>query len=442
MSINIDNNVKNQGQAPAMLTGLDANKPSPGQPGRLFYATDTNIIYIDNGTTWDIFIESSSGPSITVNPNYLPKADPSGNLVNSALYENVTTGDIVWGDTDTQYGEFSLVKDTNRVRFSAVNKSIIGDDKTADFRFIGYGGAILELIANVYATNANHVNTNSFPNSLNIKAKKTNGKIVFIVGGDTSANIKGFINNNGNFIINNLTDFNIAKLQVTGNIYTDLFRGPLFTNGTDKNINVTGDQIILTDELNDNNLSINPNAISILNNENITQSDLSSSQLKIYNGDINTRTTINSDNILCDNLDGLTTNIYPGSVTLSEYGSDFFSTSIVNTKIKALDLGTYSTFPMISMGWSLGMGSKTNRGLITYIGGSLISGSSVTCTLTLSGYTTAPYTILQLAGSALNQQVQLQVLTATFGSVTIRVTNTDPFTIGSGVISFNYINIL
>jgi hypothetical protein len=36
-----------------ILTGLDANKPTAGIEGRLYYATDTGKLYRDNGTSWD-----------------------------------------------------------------------------------------------------------------------------------------------------------------------------------------------------------------------------------------------------------------------------------------------------------------------------------------------------------------------------------------------------
>jgi hypothetical protein len=63
MSINIDNNVKNQGNAPAIAEGLFANRPSPGQPGRLYLSTDTNVMYLDTGSSWVIFLSQASVPS-------------------------------------------------------------------------------------------------------------------------------------------------------------------------------------------------------------------------------------------------------------------------------------------------------------------------------------------------------------------------------------------
>lgn len=42
----------NSGNVPSIQAGLDANKPAPGTAGRLYVATDTQVIYRDTGTLW------------------------------------------------------------------------------------------------------------------------------------------------------------------------------------------------------------------------------------------------------------------------------------------------------------------------------------------------------------------------------------------------------
>jgi len=42
----------NSGNVPSIQAGLDASKPAPGTAGRLFIATDTQIIYCDTGSAW------------------------------------------------------------------------------------------------------------------------------------------------------------------------------------------------------------------------------------------------------------------------------------------------------------------------------------------------------------------------------------------------------
>jgi len=61
MSIKISNDIKNQGGAPAQLQGIDGAQPAAGQTGRIYWATDTNIIYRDSGTAWVVFTAAASG---------------------------------------------------------------------------------------------------------------------------------------------------------------------------------------------------------------------------------------------------------------------------------------------------------------------------------------------------------------------------------------------
>ena len=63
MAIKVDNNVKNQKLTPALYADVFANIPAAGQPGRLFLSTDTDAIYRDNGTSWDLFISQTNVPS-------------------------------------------------------------------------------------------------------------------------------------------------------------------------------------------------------------------------------------------------------------------------------------------------------------------------------------------------------------------------------------------
>ena len=46
------NVVADKGGVPSIQAGLDAEKPDPGTVGRLYVATDTQIIYRDTGTAW------------------------------------------------------------------------------------------------------------------------------------------------------------------------------------------------------------------------------------------------------------------------------------------------------------------------------------------------------------------------------------------------------
>jgi hypothetical protein len=57
----------NAGNTPSIAQGLDANRPSAGESGRLYLALDTNRLYQDNGTTWDIIIQSNIIPAFGSN---------------------------------------------------------------------------------------------------------------------------------------------------------------------------------------------------------------------------------------------------------------------------------------------------------------------------------------------------------------------------------------
>lgn len=63
MSINIANDVKNQGNNPAMVQGTFAQRPAAGQTGRLYLSTDTNVIFRDTGSAWVTFLSQTTVPS-------------------------------------------------------------------------------------------------------------------------------------------------------------------------------------------------------------------------------------------------------------------------------------------------------------------------------------------------------------------------------------------
>jgi len=56
----LNTDVKNFSGTTGIQTGLDASKPSAGLLGRYYFAVDTDIIYYDNGTTWEVFINSAT----------------------------------------------------------------------------------------------------------------------------------------------------------------------------------------------------------------------------------------------------------------------------------------------------------------------------------------------------------------------------------------------
>ena len=59
--IQLKNGVTNQFGAPSINENTFANRPSPGQPGRIFIATDTGLMYRDTGSTWTTLSPSTPG---------------------------------------------------------------------------------------------------------------------------------------------------------------------------------------------------------------------------------------------------------------------------------------------------------------------------------------------------------------------------------------------
>lgn len=80
----IKNQVVNAGGNPIMLQNLGANIPAAGVVGRLYVATDTLLIYRDNGTIWQVV--SGGGASLS-----LQQVTDIG---------NITTNEILVGNVD------------------------------------------------------------------------------------------------------------------------------------------------------------------------------------------------------------------------------------------------------------------------------------------------------------------------------------------------------
>lgn len=60
----ISNGVENLGSTPGIKTGLDASRDPAGVAGRLYVASDTQKIYRDNGTAWDL-LSSGTASAVT-----------------------------------------------------------------------------------------------------------------------------------------------------------------------------------------------------------------------------------------------------------------------------------------------------------------------------------------------------------------------------------------
>jgi len=122
--------VKNAGGAPSVQEGLAASIPAAGTAGRVYLATDTKIIYRDNGATWDGMgaagavssvsasspLQSSGGatPSISfVNQNAnLVLAGPTSGGAVAPTFRSLVAADIptAAGDVSGAYSALSVDK--------------------------------------------------------------------------------------------------------------------------------------------------------------------------------------------------------------------------------------------------------------------------------------------------------------------------------------------
>jgi hypothetical protein len=92
MSIGISNSVLNQKNAPAIYEDIYANRPAAGFSGRIFIATDTSQIFVDNGTTWILIANTGIGSTGT-----LQVVTTNGNTTNTGI--TITAGGLATNST-------------------------------------------------------------------------------------------------------------------------------------------------------------------------------------------------------------------------------------------------------------------------------------------------------------------------------------------------------
>lgn len=87
MPLGISNGVLNQKNAPAIYEDIYANRPAAGFSGRIFIATDTSQIFVDNGTSWVLIANTGIGST-----GNLQVVTTNGNTTNTGI--SITAGGL------------------------------------------------------------------------------------------------------------------------------------------------------------------------------------------------------------------------------------------------------------------------------------------------------------------------------------------------------------
>lgn len=121
--IEINNNVLNQKQTPALFTDVLANRPNFGLFGRLFFSTDSKEIYQDTGTAWQLIGSGYSNPQnlqqvttigntttlgIVITGNNL-QSNNSGSAINASLFSIFGSNSYTGSGTETAQYQISAI---------------------------------------------------------------------------------------------------------------------------------------------------------------------------------------------------------------------------------------------------------------------------------------------------------------------------------------------
>ena len=120
-----------------ILRDVIASRPAAAIPGRLFFATDTLLLYRDNGTTWDLYGPASVGTvGVTGSP-------VSGNLTKFSSPTTITNGDLT-GDVATS-GTLATLIANNAVTTAKINNAAVTYAKmqnvSASSKLLGSGAS-------------------------------------------------------------------------------------------------------------------------------------------------------------------------------------------------------------------------------------------------------------------------------------------------------------
>jgi hypothetical protein len=173
MSINVANDVKNQGGNPSMVQGTFAQRPAAGQTGRLYLSTDTNVLYRDNGSSWDVFLSQTTVPA------GLSPIGTAGQLIKvnagATALEYFTSTYATTGGSQTFTGN-NVYTGTNQ--FKGIKINDLNNTKLMSIVLDDFGAGILSILNNSSVAIVNLSQTGQLGTSVSLFAPNIG------VGGD------------------------------------------------------------------------------------------------------------------------------------------------------------------------------------------------------------------------------------------------------------------
>lgn len=222
--ITLDLSILNQKGTPMFNSDLFANRPAAGIVGRIFISTDTNVLYRDNGTTWDLIGGGGGGGTISGSiANTQVAFGTTTNTIggsNDLTYDNtndklslITSGQLTRGFYNTEYstgvsGAINVIQKARGTVASPTN--VLTGDLIGGFSFSARVAGAFTLDRSLFGANMS----------------STTGIGMYFITGSTDANYAPsmYIHPTGNVSINpggsvisgSITDTG-QRLQVTGN---------------------------------------------------------------------------------------------------------------------------------------------------------------------------------------------------------------------------------
>jgi hypothetical protein len=219
-----DSGVLNQFGSPSLNSNSFANRPTPGQAGRLFVSTDTLAIFRDTGTAWD---------NLTDNPGNI------GTLQEVTTNGNQTTLSI---EILARESLFSKTFDTSDIGGDATNIINIGSNVNLSSNVLGVNNIFSEsyktITSNVTFESDSHIDNTYIYNA--ISNNSLSSKIITVTQGSyinalSGLRIQSIFNNINSLTVSHYASIIVNPLTTTNNTIENYY-GLLINNSTASSI--------------------------------------------------------------------------------------------------------------------------------------------------------------------------------------------------------------